>query len=197
MKPKILLISFLMFCKLNSYAQKGYELFMTSLRTGDTEIFATNLETGDTRNITRSPNSEDCYPAISSDGEKIIFTSNRGQNDKNYNIFLTDPYGKKVEQLTFLDDVCYFPCFTADGSKVIFGIGNTSEMGILDLKTKKIIRIAEIRDPNASPDGKLIAFTKKVKTGFAVFVMDIDGKNVRQLTQHESELGGVGPVFFT
>lgn len=195
MKLKLTLIVVLTACHLNTYAQKGYELFMTSLRTGDTEIFATNIETGDTRNITRSPLSEDRYPAISADGKKLIFTSNRGANDKNFNVFMTDPYGKSVQQLTFLDDVCYFPCFTADGSKIIFGIGSTSEVGILDLKTKKITRIADVRDPNVSPNGKLITFTKKVKTGFAVFTMDLDGKNIKQLTQHESDLGGVGPVF--
>lgn len=176
-------------------AQEEYELLMTSLRTGDTEIFATNLKTGDTRNITRSPTSEDRYPAVSADGTKILFTSNRGTNDQDFNVYLTDPLGKKVEQLTFLNDVCYFPAFTADGQKVVFGIGNTSEAGILDMKTRKITRIADVRDPNISPDGKQITFTRKVKTGFAVFIMDADGKNTKQLTQHESQLGGVGPVF--
>ena len=87
MKLKLTLIVALTACHLNTYAQKGYELFMTSLRTGDTEIFATNIETGDTRNITRSPLSEDRYPAVSADGKKLIFTSNRGANDKNFNVF--------------------------------------------------------------------------------------------------------------
>jgi TolB protein len=112
-----------------------------------------------------------------------------------FNVYLTDPLGQHVEQLTNLPDVCYFPNWTADGQRIVFGIGNTSEVGILDMKTRRITRIPDVRDPYVSPDGRKIAFTRKVKTGFAVFVMDSDGKNVIQLTQHESQLGGVGPVF--
>jgi Tol biopolymer transport system component len=63
----------------------GYELFMTSLRTGDTEIFATDPITGDTRNITRSPASEDRYAAISADGRRVVFTANRGSNKEHFN----------------------------------------------------------------------------------------------------------------
>lgn len=172
-----------------------YELFMTSLRTGDTEIFATNPVTGDTRNITRSPKSEDRYPAVSADGKQVLFTSNRWGNGEHFNVFLTDPMGQKVEQLTQLEDVCYFPTWSADGHTVAFGIGNTSEAGLLNIKTRKLTRLADVRDPYLSPDGTKITFTRKVKKGFAVFIMDRDGRNVQQLTRHESELGGVGPVF--
>jgi TolB protein len=185
----------LLFFQTHVFSQQGYELLMTSLRTGDTEIFATNPVTGDTRNISRSPLSEDRYPAVSADGKKILFTSNRGKDEKVFEIYMTDPAGNKVEQITFLNDVCYFPSFSADGKTIVFGIGNTSEAGILDLESRRLKRVPDVRDPNVSPDGKMIVFTRKVKSGFPVFTMDINGGNVKQITLHESELGGVGPVF--
>lgn len=168
---------------LNGQPLSQYELFMTSLRTGNT------------RNITNATGSEERYPAVSADGKQILFTSNRWGKGEFYNVFLTGPEGKRVEQLTQLEDVCYFPTWSADGRTIAFGIGNTSEAGLLDMTTRRMARLPDMRDSYLSPNGSKITFTRKVGKGFAVFMMNRDDNQVKQLTQHESEQGGVGPVF--
>ena len=168
---------------LNGQPLSQYELFMTSLRTGNT------------RNVTNATGSEERYPAVSADGKQILFTSNRWGKGEFYNVFLTDPEGKRVEQRTQLEDVCYLPTWSADGRTIAFGIGNTSEAGLLEMTTRRMARLPDMRDSYLSPDGSKITFTQKVGKGFAVFMMNRDDNQVKQLTQHESEQGGVGPVF--
>lgn len=172
-----------------------YELVMTSLRTGETEIFRTNLATGDAKNISRSAKSEDRYPAVSADGKKVLFTSNRWDNDTAFNVFLSDIDGNNVRQLTFeKSEVAYYPGWSADGRTILYNLGNTSAVVVMDNDGKNGRTIQNARDAYLSPDGKTIAFTRQCGNGYCLFITDRDGKNTKQLTDNPNELGAVGPV---
>lgn len=174
---------------------KGHQLLITSIRTGNTDIFMINPETGDARNITRNPTAEDRYPMWSPDGKRIVFTSNRDGDA--FNVFVMDADGKNVKKITQEKEpaVCYFP--TWQGNQIVFGLDRNGK-GLIagvspDGSNFKII--ADGRDPCLSPDGKKIAFTERVGKGFCVFVMDAGGKNIKQLTTHEDEIGAVCPTW--
>lgn len=174
----------------------GHTLLITSIRTGDTEIFAIDPETGDARNISRSPQSEDRYPMWSPDGKRIVFTSNRSGGNV-FNIFVMDADGKNVKQLTQEKDpaVCYFPTWQKD--RIMFGLDRNGKgsMATVSPDGSDFKIIADGRDPCLSPDGKTVAFTEAVGKGFCVFAIDSDGKNKRQLTTHEDEIGAVCPTW--
>jgi TolB protein len=201
MHPWLLLLTLLPFTGVtqNKAAQalSGHQLLITSVRTGDTEIFLIDPVTGDARNLSRSPRSEDRYPMWSPDGNRVVFTSNRDGDA--FNIFVMDADGKNVRKLTREKDpaVCYFPTWQGDGTRIIFGLDRSGKGLIASVAPDgtdfKVI--AEGRDPCISPDGKKIAFTTQVGKGFCVFVMDANGKNVRQLTTHENEIGAVCPTW--
>lgn len=173
----------------------GYQLLVTSIRTGDTELFLVDPDTGDARNLTRSPASEERYPAWSPDGSKIAFTSNR---DGAYNLYVMDADGGNVKQLTHEKPpaVCYMPSWSGDGKHIVFGLhGDKAQMAAIAPDGSNLRILGEGHDPCISPDGKSIAYTAHAGRGFCVFVMDSGGKNARRLTRHENPMGAVHPIW--
>jgi len=176
---------------------QNHTLLLTSVRTGDTEVFAVNPVTGDAQNLTRSPKSEERYPAWSPDGKQFVFTSNRGGDSTTFNLYIAKTDGSKVRQLTQLPTggVAYWASWTADGRWIYFNEGNTAMIHRVQPNSKKHEKITEGRDANISPDGKRLVFTQAGKNGYGVWVMNADGSNRRQIIPNESKIGGIAPVW--
>jgi len=183
-------------------------LLTTSIRTGDTDVFWVNPTTGDAFNITKTPASEERYPIWSPDGKQVVFSSNRGSKNAAldsftgpFNLYIANADGSNVRQLTkqVAPAVYYFPSWTADGKQIWFSLADDAQkkavMGYVTPDGREYREVADGRDGAISPDGKTIAFTKQVGKGFCLFAMDADGKNVRQLSQHEDEIGAVAPAW--
>ena len=189
-------LSLAVWCRAGEFP--GQKFLMTSVRTGDTEIFAVDPYFADSVNLTRAPDSQERYPMWSPDGKRIVFTSDRGGQDT-YNVYVMDADGKNVKALTQVKPHadCYFPTWA--GNLIYFGYdpGDGSDAVVARIRPdgSEFTIIAPGRDPDISPDGKTIAFTQRVGKGFPVFLMDADGKNVRQLTTHEDEIGAVTPTW--
>lgn len=176
----------------------GHKLLMTSIRTGDTEVFVIDPVTGDAFNVTKAPKSEERYPLWLPDGKRVVFTSNR-EDGKTFNLYLANADGSGLRKLTKETDgaVYYFPSVQADGRRIWFSLakGDRAVIGYVTPDGREYREVAEGRDGAISPDGRTIAFTQRIGKGFPVFAMDANGKNVRQLTQHEDEIGAVAPTW--
>jgi TolB protein len=176
----------------------GNKLLTTSIRTGDTEVFIIDPVTGDAFNVTKAPASEERYPIWLPDGKRVVFTSNR-EDGKTFNLYLANADGSSVKKLTNETNgaVYYFPSVQADGKKIWFSLAKDEKavIGYVSHDGKVYQEVANGRDGAISPDGKKIAFTQKTGKGFPVFVMDADGKNVKQITEHEDEIGAVAPTW--
>lgn len=176
----------------------GHKLLMTSIRTGDTEVFVIDPVTGDAFNVTKAPKSEERYPLWLPDGKRVVFTSNR-EDGRTFNLYLANADGSGLRKLTKETDgaVYYFPSVQADGQRIWFSLakGDRAVIGYVTPDGREYREVAEGRDGAISPDGRTIAFTQRIGKGFPVFAMDADGKNVRQLTQHEDEIGAVAPTW--
>lgn len=169
---------------------------ITSVRTQDTEVFAINPATGDAWNVSRSPSSEDRYPAWSPDGKKVVFTSNRAET-KTYDLYLANADGSKPLRLTQLPagSVAYWPSWTADGRFIYFNEGNSSAVYRVRPNGQDFAKMADGRDACVSPDGRQLVFTQRGQRGFGVWLMDTQGENPRQIIPNESEIGGIAPVW--
>lgn len=175
----------------------GHRLLMTSVRTGNTEIFCFDPYTGSATNLTKSPGSHQRYPSWSPDGTQIAFTSDR---DGAYNLFVMRADGGSVRQLTSIraPQAVYFPGWSGDGRRIVFGLAGCEPalMCEVDSGDGEAYRVlGEGRDPNLSPDGKLLAFTQYVESGYAVFLKEIDSGRVMRLTERENAIGAVTPTF--
>lgn len=171
----------------------GYQLLITSVRTGDTEIFIANPGTGDLFNVSRSPGSEDRYPCWSPDAKRICFVSDR---EGTTNLWICSADGSHVRRLNRTAAVCYMPSWqkTPRGERIVFGRhGERPEMASIrpDGRDDKVL--GEGHDPTLSPDGKLICYTGHAGGGVTVFVMNHDGTNRRQVVKGISRVGATFP----
>jgi len=124
-------------------------------------------------------------PAWSPNGTHIAFTSNR---EGNFEIYVMDPNGANIVNLTRDSAPDQQPAWSPDGSKIAFAtdrdgnaeiyVMNADGSGLVNLTNNSAIDLL----PAWSPDGTKIAFQSDRSTNFAVWVMNADGSNPVRLT---------------
>lgn len=112
-----------------SFAGDGSWLAFRSGRTGDFDIFRMDADGGHPRNLTDHP-ARDVFPAVSPDGDRIVFLSDRDSPEARlYDLYVMElgPDGSPtgIRRLTDNDVQEGHPYFSPDGEWVVF----TSEMG--------------------------------------------------------------------
>lgn len=172
----------------------GEKLLVTSVRTGDTEVFIADPTTGDMFNVSRSPKSEDRYPAWSPDAKHIVFMSDR---EHSTNLWICKADGSRVRRLLKSPDVCYMPSWqrTPKGERIVFGMhGEKPNMASIRPDGTDLVMLGEGHDPAFSPDGKFICYTgHPPEGGVTVYVMNWDGSGKRRVVQATSKVGATFP----
>jgi len=92
-------------------------------------------------------------------------------------------------QLSAQQQSAYFlstPCLTPDGQTVIFSF--EGDLWTASVKDKQATRLTAMQgyetNPRVSPDGKWIAFTGRQYGNADVFVVSVNGEEVKQITWH-------------
>lgn len=172
----------------------GEKLLVTSVRTGDTEVFIADPTTGDMFNVSRSPKSEDRYPAWSPDAKRIVFMSDR---EHSTNLWICKADGSGVRRLLRSPDVCYMLSWqrTPKGERIVFGMhGEKPNMASIRPDGTDLVMLGEGHDPALSPDGKFICYTgHPPEGGVTVYVMNWDGSGKRRVVQATSKVGATFP----
>ena len=138
-------------------------------------------------------------PRWSPDGKKIVFFSNRLEIGGPMGLYILDAESGKEELITDADnEPDSWGSWSPDGKKIIFckyGRGNF----VIDVSSKKISSLVcsekFTRDPCFSPDGSKIAYYSVDNGRNNIFIVDIDGKNKKKLTNcsRETVYGCVSP----
>ncbi|WP_337865269.1 hypothetical protein [Ignavibacterium sp.] len=124
------------------------------------DIFMANKDGSDLVQLTNS-GKYDAEATISPKGDKIVFTSTR---DRDPELYLMDLDGSNQKRLTFEKGYDGGAFFSYDGSKIVFRASRP--------KTDK-----ELEDYNELVNEGLVR-----PTNLEIFVMDADGKNIKQVT---------------
>jgi Tol biopolymer transport system component len=163
----------------NKMAQPGRVWIVGVNGSGGRELFPGG--TGDQSGVAWSP-----------DGTQLVY-SERDLVDGAYSgihLYLTDATGSAPRAA---DPACGSSCyeteasFSMDGTRLVFL--RSGVIATMDLATGRVVELsatAAVADerPRWSPDGKKIVFSRldKFGNGSAVFVVDADGQNLRQLS---------------
>ena len=159
---------------------------------GDTEIYVMNVDgSGQTRLTNNSAN--DSNPALSPDGSRIAFVSDR---DGNREIYVMNADGTNPVRLTDHPEDDVAPTFSPDGAKIAFSSKRDSnglffgDIYVMNADGTGITRLTTLGDstaPSFSPDGSRIAFESEVGSSTEIFVMNADGTGVTNLTNHPED----------
>ncbi len=121
----------------------------------------------------------------SPDGRQILFSRrNHPEEPTGMAIFLINTDGKKIRQLTGLNEVFYdrSPSFLPDRKSILF-VRYYKGVRVMNLESNEIRVIGDfqINEPDISPNGQYIVYTEYVpnvlRKGSNIWIMNVDGSN--------------------
>jgi Tol biopolymer transport system component len=182
-------------------ADKEAKILYVSTRSGNAEIYlASATGKGALVNLSQHDGA-DLFPEYSPDGKRIAFTSDR---DGGFNIFVMDADGKNVKQLTEEKVISRAPAWSPDGKKIAFTrhVDEAApDIFVMDADGKNPVNLTNNpgydADASWSPDSKRIVFAslRGDNQGFRLFVMEADGKDLKELTTEDNPFGFVYPAW--
>lgn len=176
----------------------GEELVFVSNREGSDDLWVMDADGGNADRLTDSQG-DDRAPAVSPDGSRIAFTSDRGGS---WDIWVLDLQSNELANLTNSTAEDLRPAWFPDGSRVAFFSDRTGayDVWLMDADGGNPVNLTNSPDsddgePAVSLDGTRIAFNSDREGGPCephcgpwrrngdIWVMDIDGSNLRNLTR--------------
>lgn len=173
------------------FSPDGSKICFTTRRGKTTSIGLMNAD-GSQQELLTDDAGNDSNSAFSPDGAKIAFCSDRRGSSDIYYLNLSD---KKLVLLFEHKSHDVAPQFSPDGKYVLFS-SNIRGMKYRDLmlvpvKSKKVKNLTQNlnyinHNPIFLPDGKSILFESMRFEDSEIYEIGIDGKNLRNLTNHPS-----------
>ncbi|RKU27039.1 hypothetical protein C6499_12470 [Candidatus Poribacteria bacterium] len=170
-----------------SWSPDGRSIAHGSNQDGDPDIYVRDVRTDVERQLTFH-DSRDIWPAWSPNGKWIAFISER---DGEMDIYRMDADGANVKRLTNRGG-CKKPAWSPDSQSIAFSASKKeaeigSDLYVMSAEGRGLKRLVDTSAGVCtwSPDGKEIAYIPPGDAvgGVALFSIDINGKNMRQLTR--------------
>lgn len=185
-----------------SFSPNGKLVAFTSTRNGNASLFTMNSNGSNIRQVTRDLEYSE-VPSFSPDGNRIAFSGSRGGS---FEIFTINVNGTGLKQLTFNNATNDGPKYTPDGKYIVFssdvngsGTPKNRDLYIMDAHTGRNVRRLTYGMDNRfsrsiSPDGKKIVFSSTKNDVGNLYIIDIDGKNLKQITNATGNGTGTAPI---
>lgn len=159
---------------------------------GTSDLYKVSFNGAKKEQLTNGPRgSMNVEPAISPDGKKLAFSSDRSGKAM---IYIHDFETGKDTRLTFAGQYNASPAWSPDGTKIAFAghIDNHFDIYVMDINGKNLQKVtsaqksngrsANNEDPSFSPDGRMILYRSDRTGTYQLFTSSVDGKNDYRLT---------------
>jgi TolB protein len=167
------------------YSPDGTKIAFTSNRDGNPELYVMNVDGSALRRLTNHPQI-DTTPTWSPNGTQLAFTSDRSGSPAIY-VVGTDGLGlRRISSDSYADRPTWSP---PPLNEIAFAArtGPGYDIKVLNLAKGETRQITfgegSNESPAWSPNGRHLAFTSTRAGRTQVFTVDLDGKNVRQITR--------------
>lgn len=167
-------------------------ILLTLSQGGNPDIYRMTYEGELSTKITNGPRGAmNVEPAISPDGSKIAFSSDRSGAPM---IYIMDANGANPKRITFAGKYNASPSWSPDGKKIAFAGWSSGNFDIFVMNTDgtNMIRItsatrpngkaANNEDPSFSPDGRFLAYTSNRTGKNQLYISSVDGTEERRIT---------------
>jgi len=159
---------------------------------GHEQLFIANVDGSNERKLLAAPNVDIEDPAWSPDGTRIAYVRIAGSS-KSVHVMDIDGSGDRL--LTPPNQSPIHPVWMPDSGSILYCTDddlhppekNSAEIYRLDVTSLKITTLISggiNTYPVPSPDGTRVAFRKMLGTNSEVFIANIDGSGIRNLTNH-------------
>ena len=101
-----------------AWSPNGQQIVFRSDRDGNAEVYVMDADGNNQRRLTNHPGI-DSFPAWSPDGSQIAFDSGRGRGNATVDIFVMDPNGGNVRQVTRMGFASR-PKWSPNGKRILF-----------------------------------------------------------------------------
>ncbi|MBN2072573.1 MAG: PD40 domain-containing protein [Actinobacteria bacterium] len=159
-------------------------VFVSDRDGGDFDLYISNTDGSDLTQLTFN-DSDDLYPAVSPDNQKIAFTSTIGDL---WQLMVINIDGTGLEQLTHSDTLNAYPSWSYDGKYIFFEtrVGEDWEIGRINSDGSGFKRLTYNPDSDdwhpACHPGKPLVYFESGKNGREnISLMDFEGKNMRSV----------------
>ncbi len=154
----------------------------------DAGIYISNLDGGQLKNLSNHA-AIDSSPTWSPTGRQIGFISDRSGSPQ---LWVMDADGSNVQQLVREGGHCDSPDWSPDGRYITYSWQPSGQWShqiyVIEVATGRIFQLTSGRgnseNPHWSPDGRHIAFQSSRTGSKQIFVMNADGKNLKQVTAY-------------
>ena len=154
----------------------------------DSDLFVANISGQGRRNITNHP-AIDTSPTWSPSGQQIAFISDRSRTPQ---LWMMEADGSNLRRLVEEGGHCDNPSWSPDGRYIVYSWQAPRQwkhdIYIVEVASGRIFqltsRLGSNESPAWSPDGRHIAFQSDRSGTKQIFIMNADGKNLKQVTAY-------------
>ncbi len=170
-------------------------LLLTLSQEGSPDIFKMTADGASLQPLTHGPNrSMNVEPAVSPDGNRIAFSSDRLGRPM---IFVMSAEGGPAKRITFAGKYNASPSWSPDGKSLAFAGYDQDHFDIftMGIDGSNLKRLTDARKPNGkaannespswSPDGRQILFSSDRTRNSQLYLVSPDGSNERRITEDQ------------
>lgn len=180
------------------FTPDGSKIIYVSEKNDNMDIYSISLDGTNKTNLTNDGHLWGADYCISSDGSRIVYTSSK---DGQSNIYIMNIDGTEKLKLTNSYGNGN-PSFSFDNSKITFISSSTEDIDsydikIIDIDGKYAVTLATTKRPPQNdywrpnslfcPDNERILFTNYNDDNNEIYIVDIDGENLKNLTNSPTE----------